>query len=136
MSFCTSLRYTKYSYDLLQNGFGVVQDDDIPVDLAPTVDFIHQMIIRVEEDDSGLDAITSCIDMIDNILQINKLNDDVGCPLFIKKSGEDMDDPAIGFDPHAVVANVSLNPLPRRKHFASTWKRIKRSVLRLCCCVR
>jgi hypothetical protein len=92
------------------------------------------MIVRVkEDDDGGLDGITSSIDdIIDNILHINKFTDDVGCPL----SSEDMDDPAVGFDPHAVVANVSVNPLPRRKRFASTWKRIKRSVLRLCCCVR
>jgi hypothetical protein len=134
MSLYTAVCSTKY--DLLQNGFGIIQDGDIPNDLESTVDAIHRMIIGVEEDDSDLDANTSSINLIDKIFQINLSKDVVDGSLLVEKSEENVGDLSVGPDPHAVVTNVSVNPLPRRKRFASTWKRIKRSVLRLCCCVR
>jgi len=63
-------------------------------------------------------------------------DDDVDCPVVVEELGEEVRVLAGVPDPHVDVTNVKVDPLPRRRRFASTWKRIKRSALRLCCCVR
>jgi hypothetical protein len=60
------------------------------------------------------------------------VSDDVDCPVMI----EEVIFLAGLPDPHAAVTNISVNPLPCRRRFASTWKRINHSALCLCCCVR
>jgi hypothetical protein len=60
-----------------------------------------------------------------------EISDDTDCPVVIEEVIVLADLP----DLHMAVTNISVNLLPRRLRFASTWKRIKRSALRLCCCV-
>jgi hypothetical protein len=64
------------------------------------------------------------------------VNHDVDCPVVIQELGEEVGDLVGKPDPHVEVANLSANPMSRRRRFAPTWKRIKRFVLCLCCCVR
>uniref|UniRef100_A0A2S2PHY9 Uncharacterized protein n=1 Tax=Schizaphis graminum TaxID=13262 RepID=A0A2S2PHY9_SCHGA len=64
-------------------------------------------------------------------------SDDVDCPVVIRELDEEVSVLAGLPDPHAAVTDgsVSVDPLPRRRrYFASAWRRIKRSALRLCCC--
>jgi hypothetical protein len=63
MSFYTEICFTKYN--LLQNGFGVIQGGDIPVGLAPAIELIHEMVLCVEDDDSE-----SSVNTINNIFKI------------------------------------------------------------------
>jgi len=67
-------------------------------------------------------------------------SDDVDCPVAIRELGEEVSVLAGLPAPHAAATDesVGVDPSPRRKRFfASAWRRIRRTALRLCCsCVR
>lgn len=147
-------------FDLINNGFGIINDDDISLHLVRVINIIQKIILRHMKKNCGrydtntsskstIEILPICmsppeisitktdLDILD--VQTTKtvqlphvVSDDGDCPVAV----EEVCDLAGLPDPHATVTNGSVNPLLRRRRFASTWKRIKRSALSLCCCVR